>query len=83
MKYSPTDYVILGDNCVAREYGVRDTDILGVMTGYVRGGREHSTQDAGYRLYSRWILRTIGPRVFLKKCKSKAARLLKRGRHEG
>ena len=79
----PADYMILGDNCVAREYGIRDEDILGVMTGYVRGGREHSTQDAGYRLYSWWILHTIGARVFLKKCKIRAARLLKRGWHEG
>ena len=32
------DYVILGDNCAAKEYGIKDADILGVMTGYVRGG---------------------------------------------
>ena len=79
----PSDYMILGDNCVAREYGIRDADILGVMTSYVRGGREHSTKEAGYRLYSWWILHTIRLRVFLKKCKIRAARLLKRGRHEG
>ncbi len=79
----PEDYVILGDNCIAMEYGIRDADILGVMTGYVRGGREHSTKEAGYRLYSFLMLHTIGPRVFVKKCRIRAARLLKRGRHEG
>ena len=28
------DYVILGDNCVAREYGIKDDDVIGVMTGF-------------------------------------------------
>ena len=31
------DYVILGDNCVNREYGITDGDILGVMTGFRNG----------------------------------------------
>ena len=78
----PTDYVILGDNCVGKEYGVTDADIIGVMTGYVRSGREHSVRERGYRLYSWFILRTIGPRVFLKRWKTAAARFLKRGRQE-
>lgn len=76
------DYVILGDNCIAKEYGVTDADIIGVMTGYVRGGKEHSDQDGGYRLYSWCILHTIGLRIFLKRCKTATARFLKRGQHE-
>lgn len=61
------DYVILGDNCVAREYGITDDNILGVMTGFVRGGREYSVLSPGYRLYSAFWLRTERPRVFLKR----------------
>jgi hypothetical protein len=78
----PDDYVILGDNCAAKEYGIRDADILGVMTGYVRCGRGHSTKEAGYRLYSWLILHSTGPRRFLKRCRMKAARLVKRWLHE-
>ena len=61
------DYVILGDNCVCREFGITDEDIIGVMTGYVRGGKEHSVSDLGYRLYSARWLHTERLRVFLKR----------------
>ena len=64
------DYVILGDNCVCREFGISDEDIIGVMTGYVRGGKEHSVSDAGYRLYSALWLHTENPRVFLKRARA-------------
>ena len=58
------DYVILGDNCIKKEYGITDDDIIGVMTSFVRKGREYSVTDWRYRLYSRiwcaahplWIL---------------------------
>lgn len=49
----PEDYVVLGDNCVNREYGIRDEDIIGVMTSFVHDGRERSADDFAYRLYSR------------------------------
>ena len=61
------DYVILGDNCLCREIGISDEDIIGVLTGYVRGGKEHSISDVGYRLYSALWLHTEKPRIFLKK----------------
>ena len=63
----PGDYVILGDNCVSREYGVTDADILGVMTGFMRGGRAHSVTERGYRLYTALILHTIPLRIACKK----------------
>ena len=60
-------YIILGDNCVNPETGVKDADILGVMTGYVRNGKRHSVQDPLYRAYSYVILRTRRVRVFCKR----------------
>lgn len=74
----PEDYVILGDNCAAKEYGIRDADILGVMTGFVRGGREHSTGEAGYRLYSFVWLHSAGLRILLKRGRNALARRVKR-----
>lgn len=47
------DYVLLGDNCIRREYGIREEDILGVLTGFVRNGTSRSVTDLGYRLYVR------------------------------
>lgn len=67
----PSDYVILGDNCMAKEYGITDREIIGVMVSYVRDGREHSTRESGYRLYSWFILHTVGIRVFMKGCMMK------------
>ena len=72
------EYVIMGDNCVTKEYGIRDEDIIGVMTGFVRGGRKHSTDEFGYRVYTFFILHTIGIRVFLKRCKSIVVRCVKK-----
>lgn len=61
------DYVILGDNCVRREFGITDDDIIGVMTGFVRNGKEHDVTDLDYRLYSALWLHTEKPRIFLKR----------------
>lgn len=79
----PNDYVILGDNCIAKEYGIRDEDIIGVMVGYVRNGKAHSIREAGYRLYSFLVLHTIGLRVFLKKSRIRLGRWIKGRLHEG
>lgn len=59
------DYVTLGDNCVAKEYGIVDADVIGVMTGYVRDGRAHSVTEPGYRLYTFLWLHTAPLRVWL------------------
>ena len=45
------DYVILGDNCVKREYGISDEDILGVMTSFVRDGKTVPVTDPLYKAY--------------------------------
>ena len=71
------DYVLLGDNCINREYGITDADILGVMTGYVRGGKERSVRSPGYRLYSWLWLHTEKPRIFGKRALAALRRILK------
>ncbi len=73
----PDSYVILGDNCVAKETGIRDEDIIGVMTGFVRGGREHSTDETGYRLYSAVWMRSAGLRVAAKKAVQRLKKLIR------
>ena len=61
------EYVILGDNCANREYGITDGDILGVMTGFVRDGKQHAVTERGYRLYTWLCLHGAGLRIFLKR----------------
>ena len=45
-------YVLCGDNQWRREYGVTDGRIIGVLTAFVRDGREISVTDRRYRLYA-------------------------------
>lgn len=61
------DYVILGDNCIKKETGIRDEDILAVLTGFVRKGKEYTVHDRAYRAYTFLWLHTIPLRVFLKR----------------
>ena len=72
------DYVILGDNCVNKEYGITDKDIIGVMTGYVRGGNPHTVDDRSYRLYTWYIMHTIPLRTTFKKTLGVVKRVIKR-----
>ena len=74
----PDGYVLLGDNCLNKEYGITDNDIIGIMTGYVRKGKEHSTSEIGYRIYSRIVVITFPIRRGLKLMKARVGRLLKR-----
>lgn len=46
-------YVILGDNCINKEYGIKDEDIIGVMTSFVRKGKEYPVTNKGYCIYAR------------------------------
>lgn len=70
------DYVILGDNCIHKEYGIRDEDIIGVMTGFVRDGREHSVKEAGYMTYSFLQLYLSPVRISLTKAAFRLRRLI-------
>ena len=46
-------YTCIGDSQFQEEPGVRKEQMIGMMSGFVRNGREHSVDEAGYRLYSR------------------------------
>ena len=49
-------YIIRGDNCFFIETDIKDENVLGVMTSFCRNGHIHSTDEFGYKLYSRiWV----------------------------
>lgn len=74
----PDDYVILGDNCISKEYGIKDEDILGVMTSFVRDGKPHSVTEPGYQRYTFCIMHTIPLRIGKKKAVSKIKSAIKK-----
>lgn len=49
----PDSYVICGDNCVQKEYGITDEQILGVLTGFYRGSKQINMESWQYRTYAR------------------------------
>ena len=61
------EYILLGDNCLRKEYGIRDDDIIGVMTAFVRNGKEHSISELPYRVYSTIWVHMAPVRVFAKR----------------
>lgn len=64
-------YICRGDNNFFKEYGIRQEDVVGLLTSFVRKGRPHSADEKAYRAYARlWNL--IYPLRFL-------VSLLKRG----
>ena len=46
-------YTCIGDNQFQEETGVRQDQILALVTGFYRGGTYHSTHEPVYRLYCR------------------------------
>ena len=46
------DYTIRGDNCILKEYAIKDEDIIGVMTSFIRKGKEYSVENRFYKIYS-------------------------------
>ncbi|WP_303834233.1 S24/S26 family peptidase [Ruminococcus flavefaciens] len=78
VKVRPDGYVLLGDNCLNKEYGITEDAIIGIMTGYVRKGKEHSTNEVGYKLYSRFIVLTFPIRRTIKLIRARVSKLLKR-----
>ena len=76
----PDGYLMLGDNCISREH-VPEGDVIGVMSGFVRNGRQHGVECAGYRAYV-WIwLHTERARVSFKRAALSLRARAKRLRH--
>ena len=70
----PDSYVIRGDNCDNKEYGITDEQILGVLTGFYRGNKQVNMEGFGYKLYVR-VWHAIFPvRKVLKRVRGICAR---------
>lgn len=58
IKINKNGYVIRGDNTYSNEYGVTDSQVLGVLTGVIRNGKEISVNSFWYKVYSYFWLYT-------------------------
>lgn len=75
-------YVIRGDNCDRKEYGITDSQILGVLTSFYRGDKLVDMNGWKYKTYTRvccalflvlWCCR------FVKRVTKKVCRIVARG----
>ena len=57
------EYVILGDNCSRREYGIREDDIVGVLTSFKHNGIHYETTDSRYTDYVKRLRETENVRT--------------------
>lgn len=69
------DYILCGDNCWDLEPGIRDEQILGVLTAVVRNGEHIDVNSSGYRakVFTWWLLYPIRAVVFW--CRNKIGKL--------
>lgn len=72
------DYVILGDNCIFKEYGITDDDILAVMCEFLRDGKTISVDNKVYQLYVRFWYGIYPIRKMIKIMKGKLRKWIKK-----
>ena len=71
----PDSYVICGDNCIQKEYGITDEHILGVLTGFYRGSKQINMDGWGYKLYVRMWCALYPIRKMYLRIRANAARI--------
>ena len=70
-------YTMLGDNQFIKEYGIRDDQIIGVVTEFTRDGRVHKVDEIGYKAYCRVWYHSRQFRYFLKRVRRKLGNFIK------
>ena len=70
LKVRENDYVICGDHCTRKEYGITDEQIIGVLTGIIKDGKQVSLSSFSYKLYYHLWCDLFPIRVFILKSKA-------------
>ena len=78
LKVREGDYVIAGDHCTKKEYGITDDDIIGVLCGFIRDGKVISTDSRRYKLYYHLWCDFFYVRVVILSAKSFVYRVIRR-----
>ncbi len=69
LKVTESGYVMCGDHCTEREYGITDGEVIGVLVGVIRDGKHITTDNFFYRLYSHLWCDLFYIRVIILKAK--------------
>ena len=48
-------YVMCGDFQLEKEYGIKDSDIIGIVVGFYRKNKYHSVSSMSYKIYCRLV----------------------------
>ena len=75
------DYVILGDNCIQKEYGIKDEDILGLLTEFTHNDKHYKVDDADYLNYVSKLRKNENKRIFKRKLMNKMKNSIKKVIH--
>lgn len=67
IKVREKDYIICGDNCTTKEYGITDKEIIGVLTGITKNGKYISVKDKKYLAYVHLWCDFLKIRIFILK----------------
>ncbi len=67
IKVLPDGYVICGDNCINKEYNIKDENILGVLTEVYRNNKKINMDGLPYKIYVRMCRFFYPLRVVYKK----------------
>lgn len=70
-------YIIRGDNCLFNE-DVKENQVIGIMTGYVRKGKSFSTDSPEFAAYTKRMLMLSPVRIAYGRAKLKIKRTFKR-----
>ena len=73
------DYVIVGDNCRIKEYGITDDQIIGVLTAVVRSGKRELKCDGKLlRIYAHLWVDLYPFKAFLLRFRELASKIKRR-----
>ncbi len=74
----PDSYVICGDNCENYEYGIRDEDIIGVLSAFYRKDKYCTVNNMFYRAYAVYIVNSFPVRMLYRKARRKLSRIYRK-----
>ena len=78
VKVLPDSYVMCGDNCVLLEKGIRDEDVIGVLSEAWQGDRKLDLNSPRYRFYCRRRVAAFYPRKLFRRVRGIVASAFKK-----
>lgn len=63
-------FILCGDNQYDKEYGIKNEQILGLLTGVIRDGKEIKTDSYAYKFYAFFWCNSLYIRRFILKLKT-------------